>query len=164
MSECTGEEICKELLYHMGLKNWIDQILPHCNLIPTMMPYITSQFMPRAARDRPAVIPEGSTNLAFIGQYVEIPGDVVFTVETSVRTAMVAAYGLLKLDKPVTPLYTGQNDIRIIVACKKKMFGAEKFTHQTFLAINPLKLPEMIEKLPDMLNSIPEIREDEVIY
>lgn len=165
MNECTGEEICKELLYHMGLKDKIDEIIPHCNLIPTMMPYITSQFMPRrSSGDRPEVIPAGSTNLAFIGQYVEIPGDVVFTVETSVRTAMVAAYGLLKLDKPVTPLFTGQNDIRIIVACTKKMLGVEKITLKDLPPINPLKLPAMIDQLLEAVNSVPEIKEGEVIY
>jgi hypothetical protein len=46
-----------------------------------MMPYISSQFMPRNINDRPKVIPEGCVNLAFIGQFVELPGDVVFTVE-----------------------------------------------------------------------------------
>ena len=40
-----------------------------------MMPYITSQFMPRKISDRPKVIPEGCVNLAFIGQFVELPGD-----------------------------------------------------------------------------------------
>jgi oleate hydratase len=164
MNTCTGKEICEELLYHLGLKDRIQEIIPHCNLIPTMMPYITSQFMPRAAGDRPNVIPEGSENLAFIGQYVEIPGDVVFTVETSVRTAMVAAYGLLKLDKPVIPLFTGQNDIRIIVACMKKLLGVNKITQKDFLHVNPFKLPGMMKNLLNLINSIPEIREDEVIY
>ena len=36
---------------------------------------------------RPKVIPEGSRNLALVGQYVEIERDVVFTVEYSVRGA-----------------------------------------------------------------------------
>ncbi len=164
MDECTGENICKELLYHMGLEDKIDEILPHCNLIPTIMPYITSQFMPRTAGDRPEVIPEGCTNLAFIGQYVEIPGDVVFTVETSVRTAMVAVYGLLRLDKPVTPLYTGQNDIRVIVACLKTLLGKDQIDLRDLLPRNPLKLLGMTGVLLDGINSIPEIKEDEVIY
>jgi myosin-crossreactive antigen len=46
-----------------------------------MMPYITSQFMPHKISDRPRIVPDGCTNLAFIGQYVEVPGDAVFTVE-----------------------------------------------------------------------------------
>lgn len=41
---------------------------------------------------RSRVIPEGNRNYAFVGQYVELDGDVMFTVETSVRTAMMAAY------------------------------------------------------------------------
>lgn len=103
-----------------------------------MMPYITSQFMPRAIADRPKVFPEGCTNLALIGQYVELPGDVVFTVETSIRTAMMAAYGLLKLDRPVTPLYEPHWDIRIITMCLKKMLAA--------------------------VNSIPYVSDEEIIY
>lgn len=39
--------------------------------------------MPRNISDGPKVVPEGCENLAFIGQYVETPEDVVFTVETS---------------------------------------------------------------------------------
>ncbi|MFN8528131.1 MAG: oleate hydratase [Anaerolineae bacterium] len=164
MDACTGEEICKELLYHMGLKNKMEEIIPHCNLIPTIMPYITSQFMPRAAGDRPKVIPDGSTNLAFMGQYVEIPGDVVFTVETSVRTAMVAIYGLLKLDKPVVPLYEGQYDIRVAVASLKTLLGKEKFSPLDLFSADPIKLPVIFRQLIRGLNDIPEIKEEEVIY
>jgi len=39
-------------------------------------------------------------NLAFHGQFVELEGDVVFTVEASVRTAKIAVYRTLHLDKP----------------------------------------------------------------
>ena len=45
------------------------------NVIPCMMPYIDSQFQPRAMSDRPLVIPSGSTNFAMISQFVEIPED-----------------------------------------------------------------------------------------
>ena len=40
----------------------------------------TSQFL-RHKGDRPQVVPSGSNNLAFIGQFCELPDDVVFTVE-----------------------------------------------------------------------------------
>ncbi|MDH6257563.1 myosin-crossreactive antigen [Bradyrhizobium sp. BR13661] len=56
--------------------------------IPCRMPYITSMFMPRAATDRPLPVPKNSRNLALISQFVEIPDDVVFTVEYSVRAAL----------------------------------------------------------------------------
>ena len=79
-----------------------------------MMPFITSQFMPRVKGDRPEVVPTGTVNVAFIGQYCEIPDDVVFTVEYSVRSAQTAVYSLLKLNKDVPPIYKGQHDIRVI--------------------------------------------------
>lgn len=79
-----------------------------------MMPFITSQFMPRLKSDRPEVVPNGSTNLAFIGQYCEIPDDVVFTVEYSVRSAQMAVYSLLHLDKEVTPMSKHQYDVRVL--------------------------------------------------
>jgi len=39
-----------------------------------------------------------SSNLAFIGQFCEIPEDVVFTGEYSVRVAQMVVYELLDLD------------------------------------------------------------------
>ena len=42
-----------------------------------MMPYVTSFFEPRRDGDRPKVVPDGSVNLAFVGQYAETPRDVV---------------------------------------------------------------------------------------
>ncbi len=51
MRECTGEEICEEWLYHMGVP--IDKIEAlakyHANTVPVMMPYIDAFFMPRSA-------------------------------------------------------------------------------------------------------------------
>ena len=89
MTQCSVEEIMREFLYYCGLEDTIGEIMPHITAIPVGMPF-TSQFMPRKLKDRPEVIPAGNKNLAFIGQFVELEGDVVFTVETSVRTAMIA--------------------------------------------------------------------------
>ena len=69
------------------------------------MPYITSQFAPRGEADRPQVIPDGARNFAFLGQYVEIPEDVVFTVEYSVRSAMHAVYGLFDVERRIPGIY-----------------------------------------------------------
>lgn len=63
---------------------------------------------------RPAVVPEGSTNLAFLGQFVEIPEDVVFTIEYSIRSAQIAVYSLLKLSKEVIPMNQYQYDTRVL--------------------------------------------------
>ena len=126
-SECTGREMFEELLFHMGLKDKIAEILAHTvNVIPSMMPYITSQFMPRIAGDRPDVIPAASTNFGFLGQFAEVPEDCVFTVEYSVRTAMMAVYGLMDLGKAVDPVYPSQYDIRVLVNAAKTCLGIDK--------------------------------------
>jgi oleate hydratase len=121
MSDCSGEELLVELLGHLGFKAQEETILAAANCIPCMMPFITSQFMPRSEGDRPAVRPPATTNLAFIGQYCEIPDDVVFTVEYSVRSAQIAVYSLLALDKTVSPLYKGQFDPSVLLASAKTL-------------------------------------------
>ena len=155
MTECTGEEILREFLSYCGLAQRYDEFAPHCICIPVVMPYITSQFMPRAIADRPKILPESCTNLAFIGQFVEIPGDVVFTVETSVRTAMMAVYKTMHLDKPITPLFPAQFDVRICIACLKKLLGKQQLSVSDLPKINPLKLPQILQRLVDAMNAIP---------
>lgn len=127
MSDCTGREMFEELLYHMGLKDKIPEILAHTvNVIPSMMPYITSQFMPRVAGDRPDVVPKGSKNFGFLGQYAEIPQDCVFTVEYSVRGAMMAVYKLMDLGKEVDPVYPSQYDVRVLTNAAKTCLNLDK--------------------------------------
>ncbi len=75
-----------------------------------MMPFITSQFLRRERGDRPQVVPEGSKNLAFTGQFCELPDDVVFTVEYSVRSAQAAVYALLGLKREPPAVYKGEFD------------------------------------------------------
>ena len=123
MSDCTGEELLIELLGHLGFNAHRDAILSAANCIPCMMPFITSQFMPRSKGDRPAVRPPGTANFAFIGQYCEIPDDVVFTVEYSVRSAQIAVYSLLGLDKPISPLYKGQFDVSVLLASARTLMS-----------------------------------------
>lgn len=123
MSDCTGEEILAELLSHLHFTEHIPHILETSIVIPAMMPYITSQFMPRTGTDRPLVIPKGSKNMAFIGQFAEVPDDVVFTVEYSVRTAQIAVFGLLNVEREVSPFYKGQHSPAIL-------FDALKMLHR----------------------------------
>ena len=114
MRDCTGAEILEELLYHLKFSDYLPDMLRTANCIPVMMPFITSQFMPRAIGDRPQVLPEGYTNLALIGQFVEIPEGVVFTVDYSVRTAMIAVYRMLGIDKEIPAYYKGAHDVRVL--------------------------------------------------
>jgi oleate hydratase len=115
MAACSGREILTEVLGHLHFDDVRDRILAGSIVLPAMMPYITSQFLVRKAGDRPAVVPAGSTNLAFIGQYAEVPDDVVFTVEYSVRTAWAAVAQLLKLDRRPPSVYKGQYDPKVLV-------------------------------------------------
>lgn len=114
MAECTGREILTEVLGHLRLAQ-SEQILESSIVRPALMPYITSQFLVRKAGDRPEVVPEGSTNLAFIGQYAEVPDDVVFTVEYSVRTAWTAVARLLHLDRQPPPVYKGGHSPKVLL-------------------------------------------------
>lgn len=159
MNECTGEEILKEFIYYCGLEDKMYEIISHCIAIPTVMPYITSQFMPRKISDRPEIIPESCSNLAFIGQFVELEGDVVFTVEMSVRTAMTAVYKMYHLDKPIVPLFKGQYDIRMLMIDLKTMLGKDKIEVSDLPKINPLKMHQVLQQLVDGINEIPPVPE-----
>jgi oleate hydratase len=115
MRDCTGEEILHEVLQHLTVDNdTAEQTSQASVVIPCLMPYITSQFLVRSHGDRPQVVPDGSTNLAFIGQYAEVPDDVVFTVEYSVRTAWTAVATLLGLDKQPPAVYKGHHDPHVL--------------------------------------------------
>ena len=156
MCDCTGEEIMTEFLYHLNLLDMKDELLKHTYVSTCMMPYITSQFMPRKIKDRPLVVPEGCTNLGFIGQYVEVKDDAVFTVETSVRTAMEAVYKLTKLDKDVIEVYPSRYDIRYIIEGRKKNAGIRgEFTEDDLPEIDPSKLGEIKKAILAFLNAIP---------
>lgn len=111
MSPFNGEEILYELFSHLGIVELMRPAMEKVSCTPCMMPYIDSQFMPRASGDRPLVIPEGAINFAFLGQFVEVPHDCVFTVEYSLCTAQIAVFGLLGVKREVTPVYRGDHDI-----------------------------------------------------
>jgi oleate hydratase len=115
MSACTGREIMTEIMGHLRISADVDKILETCTCIPCMMPFITSQFVRRAEGDRPQIVPKGSKNLAFIGQFCELPEDVVFTVEYSIRSAQAAVYSLLDLNRKPPGVYKGVHDPRILL-------------------------------------------------
>jgi oleate hydratase len=114
MSACSGREIMIEILGHLQLAN-ASEILDTCTCLPCMMPFITSQFLPRSPGDRPDVVPERSKNLGLMGQFCELPDDVVFTVEYSVRSAQTAVYKLLGLPRQPPPMYKGGHDLHVLL-------------------------------------------------
>lgn len=152
MAECTGNEIIEEMLYHFNMLDIKDEVIKHSYISTCMMPYITSQFMPRKEIDRPRIVPEGCTNLAFIGQFVEVPKDVVFTIETSVRTPLEAVYKLTELDKEIIEVNPARYDLRYIVERVKKLSGIEgDVTEKHIPKVNILKLIKNKNAIKDLI-------------
>lgn len=133
MAQCTGREILAELCHHLGLSEQFDEIAAATKVRLALMPYITAEFMPRAAGDRPQVVPEGCTNLALLGQFVETANDVVFTMESSVRTARIGVYTLLGLDKQVPDIAPTQYDIRNLIKAARALNNNEPFMGERLL-------------------------------
>ncbi len=121
MAECSGREILVEVFSHLGLQDEMPALLAGAKCVPCMLPYTTSQFMPRVPGDRPPVVPPGTANLAFIGQYCEIPDNVVYTVEYSVQSAQIAVATLLGLAMEVPPTYQGLDHPNALVAAMKRI-------------------------------------------
>ena len=130
MYECTGSELAAEWLYHIGIqKDKIDELATkECNTTPCMMPYVTSFFEPRKKGDRPLVVPEGSVNLAFLGQYAETPRDTVFTTEYSIRTGMEAVYTLCGIDRGVPEVWGSVFDVRDLLKATVMLNDGKKIT------------------------------------
>lgn len=144
MKECIGKEITAEWLYHLGIPvEDIERLSgEECNCTPTMMPYITAFFMPRAAGDRPDVIPNGSVNAAFLGQFAETPRDTIFTTEYSVRTAMEAVYGLCGVDRGVPEVWGSVYDVReLLDSTVKLMDGKSPLEMKLPMPFEMLKKP-----------------------
>lgn len=133
MPECTGDEILAELCYHLGISDQLENVQQNTIVRTAFMPYITSMFMPRAKGDRPAVVPEGCKNLGLIGQFVETNNDVVFTMESSVRTARIAVYQLLHLNKQVPDINPLQYDIRHLLKATKTLNDDQPFLGEGIL-------------------------------
>ena len=130
--EMTGREMLTETLAQLakvdtrsetiatkGEAIW-DSIV---NVVPAHMPYASALFARRSQDDRPQVVPPGSKNLAFISQFVEMPFDMVFTEQYSVRAAQVAVYTLLGLPlESLTPLHHYEKKPRILAKAAVTMF------------------------------------------
>ncbi|KGB51103.1 isomerase [Leuconostoc mesenteroides P45] len=130
--ELTGKEMLLELIEHLSvvdpgpinIKEHQDDILDSVvNNIPAYMPYASALFNNRAKIDRPEVIPEHSTNLAFTGEFVEQPYQMIFTEQSAVRSGEIAAFHFagIPMSKLVkTPRY--DRDIPTLLRAAKKMF------------------------------------------
>ena len=149
MRDCTGKEICMEWLYHLGVpEEQIEDLAENsANTVPVMMPYIDAFFMPRAYGDRPKVVPDGSVNFAFLGQFAETPRDTIFTTEYSMRTGMEAVYTLLNVDRGVPEVWGSVYDVRDLLDATVKLRDGKSPTDMEFSFIEKLALKKALSKI-----------------
>lgn len=148
MRDCTGMEICEEWLYHLGVpEDQIEDLAKNsANTIPVMMPFASAYFQPREAGDRPDVIPKGSVNFAFIGNFAETPRDTVFTTEYSIRTAMEAVYTLLNVDRGVPEVWGSVYDVRDLLDSTVALRDGKKITDMELGFKEKVSLKEVLKK------------------
>lgn len=151
MRDCTGEEICEEWLYHLGVPEdkIHDLAANQCNTIPCMMPFVTAFFMPRKKGDRPLVRPEGSKNFAFIGQFAETPRDTIFTTEYSMRTGMEAVYDLLDIERAVPEVWGSVYDVRDMLKAAVHLRDGKPLTEMEMNPVEKLAIHEVLKKIKD---------------
>ena len=130
--EMTGKEMLQELIGQLSkvdpgpinISEKEEEIMGSViNCIPVYMPYASALFNNRAKSDRPKVIPKHSTNLAFTGEFVEQPYQMIFTENSAVRSGEIAAFhfaGIPMSRLVKTPRY--DKDIKTLLRAAKKMF------------------------------------------
>jgi oleate hydratase len=130
--EMTGKEMLQELLGHLAeVDRAADNISEHeqeimdsvINVIPVYMPYASALFNQRAIGDRPDVVPKNSKNLAFVSQFAEMPFDMVFTEQYSIRAAQKAVYHFMGIpESQMTPVHHYEKDPKVLLKATKTMF------------------------------------------
>ena len=169
MRDCTGKEICMEWLYHLGVpENQIEELAENsANTIPVMMPYIDAFFMPRNVTDRPKVVPNKAVNFAFLGQFAETERDTIFTTEYSIRTAMVAVYTLLNIDRGVPEVWGSTYDIRDLLNATVKLRDGKPITEMNLGLKEKIALKEVLKQIKGtdiekILKQYNVIKEDDI--
>lgn len=130
--EMTGKEMLEELLGQLAkvdpgpvnIREKAEAIMDSViNNIPVYMPYASALFNNRAKSDRPTVIPAHSTNLAFTGEFVEQPYQMIFTEQSAVRSGEIAAFhfaGIPMSQLVKNPRY--DKDLKTLAKAAKKLF------------------------------------------
>ena len=114
--------------------------------------------------DRPHVVPAGCTNLALVGQFVETSNDIIFTMDSSVRTARVDVYTLLGLRKQVSDISPVQYDIRTLIKAARALNSNEPFPGERLLhrLLGRIYYAHILPPLPDREHSTRESAEAEL--
>ena len=125
MRDCTGEEIAREWLYHIGVPvERIDELAAKsCNCVPVMMPRVTTYFICRKRATAPTSSPTALSTSLSSATTPRPSRDTVFTTEYSVRTAMEAVYTLCHVDRGVPEVFNSVYDVRVLMQSTKKAHG-----------------------------------------
>lgn len=92
-----------ELLQHV---NFPSEHVRHTVAIPRVMPRMSSLLIGRSPEDRPQVIPQNTSNIGLVGQFVELPHYSCVDMSYGVRAADMAVSQLMNLHMPSVVLKT----------------------------------------------------------
>lgn len=131
-TSCSTRKLIEETLGHLAAVDPApDNIADHTqeimasvvNVVPAHMPYANALFNRRAVGDRPTVVPKDSRNLAFISQFAEMPFEMAFSEQYSVRCAQIAVYHVLGVpESRLTKLRHYEKSPRVLAKAAVTMF------------------------------------------
>ena len=115
MRECAGKEIFEEILACLHWEDIKDRAEREIiNLTMVRWPYARAPYEPHSIGDRVSVMPDPDGNLAFAGWFCEMPEEIAGGEECKVRSARMAVYSLLKIDKEILPVTPYRKDAKIL--------------------------------------------------
>ncbi len=121
MTACTGQEIWWELLSLLGALEPQGQVEPLA-METLRAPYFFAPFQPHAVGDRAPVLPMAGGNLALAGWFAEVPEEVPGSREQQVRSARMAVYGLLQVEKEILPVSPYRKDATILAKAVQAVY------------------------------------------
>lgn len=98
----------------------------------------------------------GLSAAAFLVRDAQMPGKNITIYD---QLPMIAVYRMLHLDRPITPLFQGQYDIRMVNVALKTLLGKDKIEVSDLPKVNPLKLPQTMHEIVNAINQIPPVPE-----
>lgn len=103
--------------------------------------------MPRQVKDRPLVVPNGSVNFAFIGQFAETKRDTIFTTEYSIRTGMEAVYTLMGVDRGVPETWGSVYDVRELLKATYYALDKKQLKDMKLTPVQRFALKKVLKKV-----------------
>ncbi len=121
MTACTGREIWQETAFQLGIPLSPAPEEPVAAAI-RRMPDFYAPSRPHAVGDRAPVIPMEGGNLALAGWMAEVPEEVPGSREQQVRSARMAVYGLLQVEKEIPPVTPYRKDAKVLARAVQVLY------------------------------------------